>query len=715
MLETRYNAALIGRLASAEKQIQQNFRPVIAVHKWFARRPGALFRGLLLSEFDDRSLAHSYFDSHDLDGVVLDPFMGGGTTLFEANRLGLSVVGYDTNPLSRWVCERELEALDVDTFEAVAEEIAQAIETEVGDFYITRCEECGGKAGVKFFLWVKTYVCKCGTETLLLPGPLVAGRGMKRHTHDVLVCRSCRRVEQFRPDEAPADCPSCGSRYDFRATRIDSCGGCGADFQTTPKAAQCPPKHTLFALEYHCTACKGRNGRRGRFFKGADEADRACFEEARRRLAVLGSSPYFPDDPIPAGDETNRLLRWGYRRFTELHNDRQLLGLHLLAERVAEQPEPLRRALATVFSDFIRYQNMICRYDTAALKVLDVFSIHGYPVHRVQCEAALVGIPKVGSGGWRHFVAKYAAAKRYCEHPFEIVKERGRRGEVIPTRGEKIEAHVVKTPAGLRKPRTALLRVASLSSKPLPEASVDMVATDPPYFANVAYSELLDFNYAWLRRLVPETPYFTERTSRHDEEVTGSKVNGRGLDAYAERLSGVYAAATAALKPGQPFVFTFHHNDLRAYAAPAVAILDAALVPSHTIGCPTEMRGSIHIANADSSRVDTVFILRKLPAQMPNEHDIRALLTAQVEDLARAGLHLTAGDRRCLAYGLVAEAAVRALRQGWVASRPISERLASVLGELERRGEEAQAAAAALERLAIETAPDQLKLVVEVA
>jgi len=31
------------------------------------------------------------------------PFMGGGTTLFEANRLGLSTNGYDTNPMSRWI------------------------------------------------------------------------------------------------------------------------------------------------------------------------------------------------------------------------------------------------------------------------------------------------------------------------------------------------------------------------------------------------------------------------------------------------------------------------------------------------------------------------------------------------------------------------------------------------------------------------------------
>src|ERR671926_876085 len=92
MIEKDFDSSFIGDLALREKQVQQNYRPIIAVHKWFARRPGSLFRGLLLSEFDDRPLGLSYFDGHDLDGVVLDPFMGGGTTLFEANRLGLSVI-----------------------------------------------------------------------------------------------------------------------------------------------------------------------------------------------------------------------------------------------------------------------------------------------------------------------------------------------------------------------------------------------------------------------------------------------------------------------------------------------------------------------------------------------------------------------------------------------------------------------------------------------
>ena len=50
-IERRFDVSLIAAMALREKQIQQNYRPIIGVHKWFARRPGTLFRGLILSEF----------------------------------------------------------------------------------------------------------------------------------------------------------------------------------------------------------------------------------------------------------------------------------------------------------------------------------------------------------------------------------------------------------------------------------------------------------------------------------------------------------------------------------------------------------------------------------------------------------------------------------------------------------------------------------------
>ena len=36
----------------------------------------------------------------------------------------------------------------------------------------------------------------------------------------------------------------------------------------------------------------------------------------------------------------------------------------------------------------------------------------------------------------------------------------------------------------------------------LAAGSLDAVFTDPPYFGNVQYGELMDFCYAWLRQLV---------------------------------------------------------------------------------------------------------------------------------------------------------------------------------------------------------------------
>jgi putative DNA methylase len=94
-IEKQFDVSFISNLSLPEKQIQQNYRPIIAVDKWFARRPGTLFRGLILSEFQKEALQESFFRSHDFNGLsVADPFMGGGTPLIEANRVGCDIAGY---------------------------------------------------------------------------------------------------------------------------------------------------------------------------------------------------------------------------------------------------------------------------------------------------------------------------------------------------------------------------------------------------------------------------------------------------------------------------------------------------------------------------------------------------------------------------------------------------------------------------------------------
>ena len=98
-IERRFDVSLIAAMALREKQIQQNYRPIIGVHKWFARRPGTLFRGLIIAEFGNGRLEDMFFRVNDFPGRrIADPFIGGGTPLIEANRVGCDVEGFDIKP-----------------------------------------------------------------------------------------------------------------------------------------------------------------------------------------------------------------------------------------------------------------------------------------------------------------------------------------------------------------------------------------------------------------------------------------------------------------------------------------------------------------------------------------------------------------------------------------------------------------------------------------
>ena len=175
-LEDNYDAAFVAALALQEKQIQQNYRPVIGVHKWFARRPGTLFRNLLLAEYNGAvPLRDSYYSDHRLQGVIADPFMGGGTPVVEANRLGFSVIGTDVNPMAYWIVRQELSPIDDARLVAAAEEVIDDVAAQVGHLYRTTCTICGRDADVKYYLWVKLASCpQCGEQTPLFPGYLLA-------------------------------------------------------------------------------------------------------------------------------------------------------------------------------------------------------------------------------------------------------------------------------------------------------------------------------------------------------------------------------------------------------------------------------------------------------------------------------------------------------------------------------------------------------------
>ncbi len=676
-LEQHFDATFTARLAVREKQIQQNYRPIIGIHKWFARRPGTVFRNLLLAEFNGReSLDTSYWRAHAMRGVIADPFMGGGTPIYEANRLGFSVVGTDVNPMAYWVVRQSLAPLDLVAFTREAERVIAETDWRIADFYRTICRHCGDTVPVKYFLWVKVQQCPgCGTSNDLFPGYLLAEAG--RHPRHVVACPCCGALNEYAAlpsAQSPAACLECGGAVTLegRARRGKAaCPQCQTVYAYPEPHGDRPPRHRLWAMEYHCASCK--EAHTGRFFKRPDADDLARYTEAAALYRRSREDLPVPSDAIPAGDETDRLHRWGYRRYADMFGERQLLGLGLLLREVLRvEAAPVRHALLTVFSDFLRYQNMLCRYDTKALKCQDIFSVHGFPVGLVQCENNLLGIPRVGSGAFRHFVEKYTRAKVYCLEPFETRQDAGRK-QTVPVVGERISAELVSAfPAADRQ---AWLLAAPATALDLAPATLDGVFTDPPYYDNVQYAELMDFCYAWLRLgLHGEVPAFEGGSTRNDQELTANATLGRGLEQFTAGLSAVFRHYAAALKPAAPFVFTYHHNDALAYVPLVVAILDAGLDCTAALAAPAEMSASLHIAGTGSSIIDSVFVCRAVTVGEAAV-GVGDALANDVAALAQAGLRVTDGDRKCLRAGHLARSAVNQLRHRWSAKEPLAVRM----------------------------------------
>lgn len=688
MIEKHFDVPFIANLALREKQIQQNYRPIIGIHKWFARRPGTLFRGLLLSELSDNPLRETFYRANQFpDTQVADPFMGGGTPLLEANRIGCSVIGFDINPMSYWIVKQEIQHLDADTYTNSAYSLREALKKEIGYLYRTRCVFCGeGDALIKYFLWVKTAKChNCKSDIDLFPGYLLAQD--VRHPRNVFVCPACGRLTETKNRKMPGFCSKCHNSLslDGPAKRNRcKCRQCGA-IASFPDPAYGPPRHRLFAIEYYCASCNGKHD--GRYFKAPDSDDFARLEDAERKWANINAT-HVPDDEIPSGDETNRLHRWGYKHYKEMFNSRQLLGLEISAELISQvQDERVKHALATNLSDLLRYQNMLCRYDTMSLKSLDIFSVHGFPVGLIQCESNLLGIidPKretcVGSGGWTNIIEKFRKAKAYCDRPFEV-KHNGRRKEIIQINGEWIGDCVANHEKDNK--RIVDIQCEDAATVELLSGSLDGVFTDPPYFGNVQYAELMDFCYVWLRRLVGKTTQGFERAStRNPQELTGNEDMGRGLEHFTEGLSRVYQRMAAALKPGAPFAFTYHHNDLKAYYPVAVAILDSGLTCTASLPCPAEMGASIHINRTGSSIVDTVFVCRSTGAAprkwiVDSVKGVAEIVMKDLHDLRDGNVNPTQGDVRCIVYGHLIRLAIWSLRNGWDKNATTSRRISTV-------------------------------------
>ena len=134
-IEEDFPIVEINRLAAPERNA---FKPIYQMHKWFARRASCVFRAIRLGALKPAgtNIMEEFYKDHSNDPdtkgqIVLDPFMGGGTTVVEALRLGCKVVGIDLNPVAWFIVKTEVEPVDEKELALQANKISEQMLSQV--------------------------------------------------------------------------------------------------------------------------------------------------------------------------------------------------------------------------------------------------------------------------------------------------------------------------------------------------------------------------------------------------------------------------------------------------------------------------------------------------------------------------------------------------------------------------------------------------------
>jgi DNA modification methylase len=217
-IEVGFPIVEINRLAEPERN---NFKPIYQMHKWFARRASCVFRAILLAALkpavqpDGRptDLMSEFYKNHtddlDLKGkTILDPFMGGGTTIVEALRLGCTAIGMDLNPVAWFIVKTEIASVKLSELKSAFVRLCERgtpwngdrpLRESLLDLYKTEVAP-GVSADAMYTLWVQHAICtdqSCKKEVPLFKDYFIA--------HRTVGVRYWRDLK----------CPACGDHFDW--------------------------------------------------------------------------------------------------------------------------------------------------------------------------------------------------------------------------------------------------------------------------------------------------------------------------------------------------------------------------------------------------------------------------------------------------------------------------------------------------------------------
>jgi len=326
-------------------------------------------------------------------------------------------------------------------------------------------------------------------------------------------CRRCgdRALLNYTIWSDVYECPICNRRMRFwdvaakdgQVLREWQCPYCGMNLdKRKAKLRGTEPVR----VNYSCPRC-------GRREDEVNDHDLRKLEEIEGR-----EIPYwYPRNEFPEGEKTREPIRRGILRVDQFFTKRNLWALARLWKEAEEFPAEVEKKIKFIITSIM-----------------------------------------LGSSKKEIYRPKYQAVARGCiSHNLYLAS-------VFPeTNCLNFSLHkssqIIRAFSEMDKDGPASVIISTQSATDLsriPASSIDYCFTDPPYGANINYSELNFVWEAWLG-------HFT----KNEKEAVMNPVQRKGLEEYRELMEGAFREIFRILKPGRFLSLTFHNSQTAVWNA----------------------------------------------------------------------------------------------------------------------------------------------------
>ncbi len=559
----------------------------------------------------EKILTHAWGIEQLQDVRVLDPFAGGGSIPFEARRYGLSTIANELNPVAAVILKATLDyparfgpdlASDIKRW---GEEWARRVKKKLAPYYPKRPGE-----NIFAYLWARTVACP------------VTGKPVPLNTNWWLTKRKSKVALRLLTDPA------------WKKPRFEIVKGDAIDFdpnEGTVSYGTGRSPWTGDAIDGDYIKAEAQAGRMGQMLYavalkhpgrgGVDfrlprdeelQAIDAANEELAHKRSKWEAEGKIPTEPIGISNYDRGHRLYGIYDFASLFSARQLLAsgtfvecLHNLrhsiqSTREVERAEAVEAYLALAIDKALDYNSIQVGWHSSRSVIAHTFTKHNF------------------SMTWSF--AEFDASANLAPWVLDQVSEAHERiARLLQPSQLKLTN---------QQNRSAFHRVERSHAGDLdflPDGSVSVIVTDPPYYDNVMYAELSDFFYVWLKRTVghlyPE--WFGAHLTDKDAEAVANPARFEDLSKsksklaeqdYERKMEASFREAHRVLRDDGVLTVMFTHKQIEAWDTLATALIGAGFSVESSWPVHTEHRYSLHQAKKNAAKSTVLLTCRKRPA-----------------------------------------------------------------------------------------------------